>query len=123
MRVVQVWFQNKRAKDKRTKKDDSSSAETPIEGEFSEGDFGDISLGNEVTTPTSGGPEGTLINHEFIHFNLQNILNVSFCYLQPFAKVLIKFTANADVYVVVHFILCIVTLSIMACDPFVYSSI
>ena len=48
MRVVQVWFQNKRAKDKRTKKDDGSE-EGAGEGEGrggGEGDFG-------VATPTS----------------------------------------------------------------------
>lgn len=55
MRVVQVWFQNKRAKDKRMKKDDST-ADTP--GEYGD-EYGDISLGNEVTTPTSAGPSGS----------------------------------------------------------------
>ena len=47
MRVVQVWFQNKRAKDKRTKKDDGSD-EGGGEGEGRGGD-GDFS----VSTPTS----------------------------------------------------------------------
>ena len=47
MRVVQVWFQNKRAKDKRIKKDDSG-AETPGEGG---GDFSDISVFAETTSP------------------------------------------------------------------------
>ncbi|NP_001292178.1 uncharacterized protein LOC100634938 [Amphimedon queenslandica] len=47
MRVVQVWFQNKRAKDKRTKKDDGSD-EGAGEGEGRGGD-GDFS----VSTPTS----------------------------------------------------------------------
>ena len=46
MRVVQVWFQNKRAKDKRIKKDDSG-AETPGEGG---GDFSDISVFAETTS-------------------------------------------------------------------------
>ena len=47
MRVVQVWFQNKRAKDKRTKKDDGSD-EGAGEGEGRGGD-GDFN----VSTPTS----------------------------------------------------------------------
>lgn len=50
-----MWFQNKRAKDKRMKKDDST-ADTP--GEYGD-EYGDISLGNEVTTPTSAGPSGS----------------------------------------------------------------
>ena len=37
MRVVQVWFQNRRAKDKRSTKKDDGCPETPVEGtEFTE---------------------------------------------------------------------------------------
>ena len=35
MRVVQVWFQNRRAKDKRTKKDDDGGGQDGYGGEYS----------------------------------------------------------------------------------------
>ena len=51
MRVVQVWFQNRRAKEKRTKKDDDTT--TPVEG--GGGDFSEFSAdtGGDQS-PTTG---------------------------------------------------------------------
>ena len=60
MRVVQVWFQNRRAKEKRTKKDD----DTPLEG--GGGDFSEFGAGEK-------SPDGVDQDHSEMHHHLTGV--------------------------------------------------